>query len=555
MLTSAQWIYSFSWPSFRRNSIFRKGCRKICSTFETLERRDCPAGFSLSAVVDTVTEGNAAHFQVRMDQVSPIPQTVLVSSRAITATLGTDYMHRTQRLTFSPGQTVKSFFVQSLVDPHNAAEGSETLRILVNPVGGTPTELSALMTIEDYVPVNPYNISFAFDGTVPGTMQAQFQAAADRWENVIIGDLPDVTLPSGQVIDDLQINVSVVTTLPATTIAEANFTDIRIGNTGLPADGDFTSNGLPYIGEIVVNSFYVDAIGLTNTLAHEIGHVIGFGTLWSNDVGTYPNLVSDYGGPDPAFLGPNAIREYNEIFLNSPTATDVPLYAVGAPGDGSYGVHWRDSVFNDYPTYGELMTAIYPVTGNAGQVVPSLLSRITVGAMDDLGYTVNYAGADAYFAPSTGASSRVSGLVSAETAGARAMNSTHAETFRSSQKRTLPARITFPGEQAVILEDNDASRVTILTSLGLANDSTFQHIPPPPALSKTSPSSYDLRHLPTEQKLRLAAWAGYDTSELDRFALSWFVGKTSSSLDLSESGPSAGKGQASLFAEAGLRIP
>ena len=65
-----------------------------------LERRDCPAIFTLVPIQLEVTEGNAAEVQVQMDEASTIPQIIDVSTQAITATLGTDYMHRNQKVIF-----------------------------------------------------------------------------------------------------------------------------------------------------------------------------------------------------------------------------------------------------------------------------------------------------------------------------------------------------------------------------------------------------------------------------------------------------------------------
>ena len=108
---------------------------------EFLERRACPAAFTLTPVLDTVTEGNAAEFRVTMDAPSSLPQSVIVSSEAGTATLGVDYMHQTQELLFFPGETEKTFEVQSLIDPADVTEGSETLTVFVTPRGGTPSQL------------------------------------------------------------------------------------------------------------------------------------------------------------------------------------------------------------------------------------------------------------------------------------------------------------------------------------------------------------------------------------------------------------------------------
>ena len=73
---------------------------------------------------------------------------------------------------------------------------------------------------------------------MPGSLQSLFTAAADLWENVIVGDLPDVTLANGIIVDDLLIQVDVAD-LGDSVIALAGFTDIRIGNTSAPANGNF----------------------------------------------------------------------------------------------------------------------------------------------------------------------------------------------------------------------------------------------------------------------------------------------------------------------------
>ena len=78
-----------------------------------------------------------------------------------------------------------------------------------------------------------------------------------------------------------------------------------------------------------------------------------------------------------------------------------------AGGAGTAGVHWSESVFGN-----ELMTGFISGT-------PDPLSILTVGAMQDLGYTVNYSAADPYTMPAghlvagAGASTQTQALQSA----------------------------------------------------------------------------------------------------------------------------------------------
>ena len=499
-----------------------------------LERRDCPAVFTLVPIQLEVTEGNAAEVLITMDAASSIPQIIDVSTEAITATLGTDYMHRNQKVIFFPGETEKSIFVQSLIDPVNTTEGPETLNLIITPVGGSPAQLSREIIINDYVAPVPYNIEFNFDGSVPSSVQLLFDSAAKRWENVIVSDLPDVTDPTtGVIIDDLLINVSVLSLDPSI-IAQASVGDIRVGDTGVPANGDWSTNGLPYIGSMEINDAYLTAVGLPNTIAHEMGHIIGFGNLWADNVGTFQTtLVANYdpATTDPIYIGENGVTEYNQIF--SAGSTSVPLYNVGTVGDGSYGVHWRDSVFNSLtPPYVELMTANYDVNGISGVAIPAYLSRITVGVLDDLGYDVDYSGAEFYVAPSTSSSQVTSSttlspslslhtstpslstmsqtpvlpVLSAPIPVPTPPPSTQASSdsaltrlFRNSAAKTrrLPPRLTFPDHDPIILSDNDASREFVLKSL-TDNGAAME-----------SPTSDLLRRLSSKQKHMLMAWATF----------------------------------------------
>jgi hypothetical protein len=82
----------------------------------------------------------------------------------------------------------------------------------------------------------------------------------------------------------------------------------------------------------------------------------------------------------------NALREYRTLSGNA-AATGVPVENTG--GQGTRDSHWRDSVFG-----AELMTGYAEPAG-----VRMPISRLTVGALEDLGYGVNYAAADSYTMP------------------------------------------------------------------------------------------------------------------------------------------------------------
>jgi len=113
-------------------------------------------------------------------------------------------------------------------------------------------------------------------------------------------------------------------------------------------------------------------------IMHEMGHVIGFGTIWGN-LGLLRGTASD-----PRFTGPRATAEYNAIFQTSESG--VPVENTGGPGT-RYS-HWRESVFDN-----ELMT------GWIDRGRPNLLSRVTIASLADLGYQVNMDAAEPYSPP------------------------------------------------------------------------------------------------------------------------------------------------------------
>ncbi|MEZ5774976.1 MAG: leishmanolysin-related zinc metalloendopeptidase [Hyphomicrobiaceae bacterium] len=138
-----------------------------------------------------------------------------------------------------------------------------------------------------------------------------------------------------------------------------------------------TSSKLPYHGVMFFDSADVASMHsggtLTDVVLHEMGHVLGFGTLWS-----YLGLSSGI-----RYTGAHALTEYRSLTGDS-GATFVPLENGGGPGT-AYS-HWEEQLFDN-----ELMTGYLGGFGSGNPI-----SRTTIGALQDLGYTVNYAQANAY---------------------------------------------------------------------------------------------------------------------------------------------------------------
>ena len=113
---------------------------------------------------------------------------------------------------------------------------------------------------------------------------------------------------------------------------------------------------------------------LDEVVAHEMGHVLGFGTLWN--IGR--SLLQGSGTADPRFIGPLAISAYDKLGGSG----TVPVE--GDFGPGTRDNHWDEATFDN-----ELMTGFI----NSGS---NPLSILTVRSLEDLGYAVNPAGADPF---------------------------------------------------------------------------------------------------------------------------------------------------------------
>jgi hypothetical protein len=204
-----------------------------------------------------------------------------------------------------------------------------------------------------------FTIALQLNGLTP-SQQIIFRQAANRWARAIVGDLPNVTF-NGITVDDVLI------------AASARPMDGAGGILGSAGPDRFRGGSvLPYYGTMQFDSAdlaWMEASGtLYYTVLHEMGHVLGIGTLWE-----LRGLLWGAGTTNPRFIGPYATATYNAIYGTS--AFGVPVESTG--GSGTRDSHWRESLFGN-----EVMTGWVDDGHNP-------ISRITIASLRDLGYHVN----------------------------------------------------------------------------------------------------------------------------------------------------------------------
>ena len=198
-------------------------------------------------------------------------------------------------------------------------------------------------------------------------VKTRIREAADQWEEVITGDLNDIDVGGGEIVDDLRISVG---SMPRTFWAGR-----------AEVIGERPNGGSPYLARMLFEESLLFLSEeddkyrgpLFYTALHEIGHClgIGIGETWQGFRGRRN------------FRGPLAIQAFDEAGGGSfPAGDKVPTERDGA--------HWRASVFTLFPVMGEIMSNHW--WGNR-------LSAITVAALADMGYEVDFSQADPYTLP------------------------------------------------------------------------------------------------------------------------------------------------------------
>jgi hypothetical protein len=229
-------------------------------------------------------------------------------------------------------------------------------------------------------------------------MGAVVATAIARWQAVLPGHLEPVrvALPAGAcmsgtpAIDEVVQDLLVLVRLdsidgPGKVLGQAGPCAVRSLGTRLPVIGAVTLDTADL-------RRMIDAGTASSVVAHELGHVLGVGTLWNfggqtrrddTDVTNY-RYVGAGARQAQAELGfsPDAgLPVPVESFPSGCTAATLASDPVCAALRGTAGAHWRASNWGL-----ELMT---------GWARPTMyLSALTVASLADLGYPTSQAGAE-----------------------------------------------------------------------------------------------------------------------------------------------------------------
>jgi hypothetical protein len=209
-----------------------------------------------------------------------------------------------------------------------------------------------------------------------------FSLARNRWEEVIVDD------------DGAPINIApYINVADIATELPDWVDDVYIAGSVVPVDGkggilgmagptivkqDSSGNlhalaGVMKFDKADVQKM-IDDGSWTNVILHEMGHVLGIGTLWKL------NNVHSGSTHDDNYRGSSAKQAWKDMGCSG----RLPVETDGS-ADGTAGDHWDEACLD-----GELMTGYV----ERGQSMP--LSRLTIASLQDMGYGVNLNAADEF---------------------------------------------------------------------------------------------------------------------------------------------------------------
>ena len=232
-----------------------------------------------------------------------------------------------------------------------------------------------------------FSIDLSLEVVDPSNSEA-YVLARNKMMQVITGNLPPRTIAGSSDFGDCRNGP------PRDSANNVRIDDVYIcglnRNIPDPDDGNIRSarvtftrevdnNFLAVAGEMTFDTDDIPRLVDNGTwepvIEHEMLHILGIGSLWDDN-----NLFSSTEDDFNPYTGPAA----NNVWQTTWGCTgSPPIRTTGR--DGTRGVHWSDACLIN-----ELMTGAI----NSGRENP--FSELTVGSLEDIGYTVDYSAADEY---------------------------------------------------------------------------------------------------------------------------------------------------------------
>ncbi len=258
--------------------------------------------------------------------------------------------------------------------------GDQGVRASAGSMPGVTVDFAGLSR----APLAHFDISLRFISPMSDSQARAFVNAKERIEQFVVGDIPgqNVSLSAAELASCGGSGVSqdVDDVLILAEVGAIDGVGEILGQAG-PCFVRSTSR-LPVLGHMMFDTADLAALEASGRLEyvilHEMMHVIGFGTIW-----TELGVLSGAGTLDPYFTGPLA-RDYLATLNGGSFYTGTPVPVEAGGGAGTADSHWRESVFNH-----ELMTGYLDQGVNP-------LSATTIGSFQDLGYTVDASTAEPF---------------------------------------------------------------------------------------------------------------------------------------------------------------
>jgi hypothetical protein len=252
------------------------------------------------------------------------------------------------------------------------------------------------------VPASAFKIEVRYpDGEPSAEIKAAFDAAAAKWSSIVVGDLEDIVIAGTDTMGP--VTVSGNACIPV--VVNQTIDDLVIFAYVKPIDGargvlgfatpifsrnsDSTTISGCMTFDVADMEELAAAGALQATITHEMGHVLGIGTLWDAKKKAANTCASGNPTTKPYFTGSSARQAFRSALGAGVVWSDsmVPLEGTGACFDGTRDAHPSEGIFKN-----ELMTGYIDQFSNP-------LSVVSASMLRDLGMTVNDLATDAYTLP------------------------------------------------------------------------------------------------------------------------------------------------------------